>query len=237
MSRCCRFVSDLHRFSRRSEGDRYESAIQQAAKETDVLVLGGDIFDFKWSTLASQKETIREACLWLMDLASLNRRCEVHYVLGNHDFNDPFMEALDNLADDCPNFHWHCYYLQLGKTLFLHGDVADRFMDQDELVLRRQSWKKHGRPPAMYHDFYSLAINLGLHKLPAFFVHRSRQVAERLVYYIDCHPELDRNSISQVYFGHTHVAMEGYEFAGLKFHNGGAPMKGLKFCMIDAEIL
>lgn len=169
MSRCCRFVSDLHRFSRRSEGDRYESAIQQAAKETDVLALGGDIFDFKWSTLASQKETIREACLWLMDLASLNRRCEVHYVLGNHDFNDPFMEALDNLADDCPNFHWHCYYLQLGKTLFLHGDVADRFMDQDELVLRRQSWKKHGRPPAMYHDFYSLAINLGLHKLPAFF--------------------------------------------------------------------
>ncbi|MEE3074858.1 MAG: hypothetical protein VX739_04205 [Planctomycetota bacterium] len=62
-------------------------------------------------------------------------------------------------------------------------------------------------------------------------------MAERLVYYIDCHPELDRNSISQVYFGHTHVAMEGYEFAGLKFHNGGAPMKGLKFCMIDAEIL
>ena len=27
-------------FSRRSEGDRYESAIQQAARETDVLVLG-----------------------------------------------------------------------------------------------------------------------------------------------------------------------------------------------------
>lgn len=74
------------------------------------------------------------------------------------------MEALDDLAEDCPNFHWHRYYLQLGKTLFLHGDVADRFMDQDELMLRRQSWKKHGRPPAMYHDFYSLAINLRLHR-------------------------------------------------------------------------
>ena len=39
-----------------------------------------------------------------MDLASLNRRCEVQYVLGNHDFNDPFMEALDDLAEDYPIF-------------------------------------------------------------------------------------------------------------------------------------
>ena len=62
-------------------------------------------------------------------------------------------------------------------------------------------------------------------------------MAERLIYFIDCHPELDRKSMSQVYVGHTQVAMEGYEFAGPKFHYGGAPMKGLKFCMIDAEIL
>ncbi|MEC8591721.1 MAG: hypothetical protein VXZ15_09195 [Planctomycetota bacterium] len=43
--------------------------------------------------------------------------------------------------------------------------------------------------------------------------------------------------MSHVYFDHTQVAMEGYEFAGPNFHYGGAPMKGLKFCMIDAEIL
>ena len=237
MSRRCRFVSDLHHFSRRAQRDRYESAVHQAVEETDVLVLGGDIFDFKWSTLTSQQETIREACRWLTDLASLNRHCEVQYVLGNHDFNDPFMEALDDLAEDCPNFHWHRYHLQIGKALFLHGDVADCRMDQDELVSRRQAWKKHGRPPAVYHDFYSVAIHLRLHRLPAFFIHRSRQVAERLVYYIDRNPELNRNSISQVYFGHTHVVMDGYEFEGLKFHNAGAPMKGLKFRMVDAEIL
>ena len=89
----------------------------------------------------------------------------------------------------------------------------------------------------MYHDFYSVAINLRLHRLPEFFIHRSQQVSERIVYYIDRHTESARNSLSQVYFGHTHMAMEGYEFAGLKSHSGGAPMKGKKFRMIDAEIL
>ena len=92
-------------FSRRSEGDPLRIGNPASGQRDGCSSVGcGDIFDFKWSTLASQNETIREACLWLINLASLNLRCEVQYVLGNHDFNDPFMEALDDLAEDCPIF-------------------------------------------------------------------------------------------------------------------------------------
>lgn len=105
MPRCCRFVSDLHHLLSPIRGRSLRIGNPASGQRDGCSSVGcGDIFDFKWSTLASQNETIREACLWLINLASLNRRCEVQYVLGNHDFNDPFMEALDDLAEDCPIF-------------------------------------------------------------------------------------------------------------------------------------
>ena len=105
MPRCCRFVSDLHHLLSPIRGRSLRIGNLASGQRDGCSSVGcGDIFDFKWSTLASQNETIREACLWLINLASLNRRCEVQYVLGNHDFNDPFMEALDDLAEDCPIF-------------------------------------------------------------------------------------------------------------------------------------
>ena len=105
MPRCCRFVSDLHHLLSPIRGRSLRIGNPASGQRDGCSSVGcGDIFDFKWSTLASQNETIREACLWLINLASLNLRCEVQYVLGNHDFNDPFMEALDDFAEDCPIF-------------------------------------------------------------------------------------------------------------------------------------
>jgi len=51
-NKCC-WVSDLHLFSRRSLGEQQFDIILAAARETDVFVLGGDIFDFSWSTRTS----------------------------------------------------------------------------------------------------------------------------------------------------------------------------------------
>lgn len=236
MSRRCVFVSDLHHFSRRAEQRRYEEAIRRSMKDADVLVLGGDIFDFKWSTLASHKATIDAAGRWVRDLTDFNPNCQVHYILGNHDFDEQLMDQLELISNDQQNFDWHPYHVQLGNSLFLHGDVADRAIDHDQLVLKRQAWKSHRRPHALRHNLYDFAMNLRLHRIPAFVVHPHRQVAKRLVYYLDRHPELQLETISRVYFGHTHVAIDGYQYQGIHFFNGGAPMKGLQFRLVEADI-
>ena len=45
----CFFVSDLHLFANRSNAHRYLEEIARAASRAEVFVLGGDIFDFRWS--------------------------------------------------------------------------------------------------------------------------------------------------------------------------------------------
>ena len=47
------FVSDLHLFSKRSSGPQVQRAIEAAVARSDTFVLGGDIFDFRWSELES----------------------------------------------------------------------------------------------------------------------------------------------------------------------------------------
>ncbi|MBX3438851.1 MAG: hypothetical protein KF861_15270, partial [Planctomycetaceae bacterium] len=67
MPRAC-FVSDLHLFANRSRADRYLEAIERAADAADLCILGGDIFDFRWSTLPSTEATVESAVAWLRAL-------------------------------------------------------------------------------------------------------------------------------------------------------------------------
>ena len=53
------FVSDLHLFSGRTQAARHAPALHAAARRARTFVLGGDIFDFRWSTLGSVETTVR----------------------------------------------------------------------------------------------------------------------------------------------------------------------------------
>ena len=88
------FVSDLHMFSRRSRAAQHSDALHAAAGKAHTFVLGGDIFDFRWTTLPTVGETIDSAVRWLDDLAAAHRQCEFHFVLGNHDSNQQFVARL-----------------------------------------------------------------------------------------------------------------------------------------------
>ena len=54
------FVSDLHLFSHRSRGHLIDEQIMEAARRSRVCVLGGDIFDFKWSAHSSHEASLVE---------------------------------------------------------------------------------------------------------------------------------------------------------------------------------
>src|SRR5256885_311664 len=79
------FLSDLHLLSRRSRADLHVPAIHAAAGRANAFILGGDIFDFRWSTLPSADEAVKHAIRWLDDLVASHPRCEFHFIQGYHD--------------------------------------------------------------------------------------------------------------------------------------------------------
>jgi UDP-2,3-diacylglucosamine hydrolase len=231
------FVSDLHLFSRRSLAPRYDAALRRTVSEAETFVLGGDIFDFRWSTLPSLDRTISAAIHWLQELTAINPRCSVHFVFGNHDYNRQFVAELDRLASVTPNLHWHRTHLRIGQSLFVHGDIADKpRLCHETLLLRRQKYwhdeVARGRVANLLYDF---AIGARLHHM-AKLVSRHKRVTKRLLHYVDRIGQGYESGLRHVYFGHTHYAMSHYERGGILFHNGGAPMKGLEFRIVPAEI-
>ena len=55
------FTSDFHMFSDRSIVESILPNLEQAAGNADLIVLGGDIVDFKWSRLPDQEHTEQDA--------------------------------------------------------------------------------------------------------------------------------------------------------------------------------
>lgn len=237
MARPIYFVADLHMFSRRSQTIRYQATIRGVAESAKTLVLGGDVFDFRWTTLPSVPETVAAARDWLVELIESFPQCHFHYVLGNHDFHPLLMDELSRLDEAYSTFSWEKYFLQLGTSLFLHGDVADRFMQHDELVQRRKRWSTEHRPAARYrHHLYDAAIGLRLHKFASRVAFPHQRVLDRIHHYCEGLPGVEWEELRNVYFGHTHVDIDGLHYKGVTFHNGGAPMKGLPFRVIEADI-
>jgi UDP-2,3-diacylglucosamine pyrophosphatase LpxH len=228
------FVSDLHLFSRRSLAVRHEAELHSAAAQARVFVLGGDIFDFRWSTYDSPEATARAAIRWLDNLVASHPRCDFHFVLGNHDCNGRFVSALGGYLKSRSNLLAHPYYLRMGSSIFLHGDAADRpRMCAQQLQRRRQHWARDEKRGQIRHMLYDLAMQAQLHRVVGKVAHPKRRVASRLAGYLSRIGHSPATGLSDVYFGHTHEAMADYRSSGLTFHNGGAPMPGLEFRIVE----
>lgn len=228
------FTSDLHLFARRSLADEHLHAILAAAARADVFVLGGDIFDFRWSTLGSTEATVDAAIGWLDVLMAHAPRCRFQYVLGNHDHHDVFVERLAAWSESAPNFGWDPFYVRLGNSVFLHGDVADRKRNVRRLAEVRDR-KQHRRQKGdLENRLYDLAIAANMHAVTGQLKNRRRKVARRIADYLGTVGHGPNSGVRNVYFGHTHRPMSGYRYGGLVFHNGGAPIKGLKFRILEA---
>jgi len=230
-------VSDLHMFSKRSDFAVHEDAIFDHASRADVFILNGDTFDFRWTVLPSMDETVMAAIRWLRYLTERFPRCEFHFILGNHDNNQAFIEELSRLAVEKDNLAWHPYYLKLGDTVFLHGDVSDKpMMGPAGLEKHREEWLHDTVRRPIYHRLYDMAMNVGLHRMAQAAKYPRKRVVRRVLAYLDDLGLGAENGLKHVYFGHTHGAMQNFGYGGLLFHNAGSPMKGLKFSVLPVEI-
>lgn len=229
-------ASDLHLFCQRSEAASHMQALYDAAEDADIFVLNGDIFDFRWSRLASVDHTVDEAIEWLDDFTSRAPACQVHYVLGNHDSVRAFTDALTVFAKQKKNLLWHPYYVRLENKIFLHGDVAQRKMSAEDLARFRSAWEFDRQKGKFVNRLYNAAFRLNVHKGLHRVAFPNEATVRRVRHYLDEIGEGPASGIEEVFFGHTHVALSDFEHDGVLYHNTGAPLRGLEFNILRTEI-
>ncbi len=230
------FVSDLHLFASRSMAHLWLEAIQRAARDARLFVLGGDIFDFRWAHHGSLGYAVEAAAVWLAELARACPECRFEFLLGNHDYHQGFLDRLDGVQAGAPNFAWHRFYYRRNGAIFLHGDVADRISTAESLAHRRAQWLHHKQRGPLWRRLYDWAIAGQLHRPLPVVVYPRRTVARRILHYLRDIGQGPEAGVRHVYFGHTHREMSHYRYGGLEFHNGGAPIKGTRFRIVEAAV-
>ncbi len=231
------FVSDLHLLTSRTLATRHEDAIHEAASRAQRFILGGDIFDFGWSTMRSPEESVATAMEWLAKLVQRHPKCEFHFIFGNHDYNQRFIGAVESFVPPTKNFLSHRYFVRLGQSVFLHGDVADRSrMCHDKLEHRRAKYLHDGLQSPWRHKIYDWVEQAHLHRVISKIANPKKRTAMRLLAYLQHVGHGPETGLKHVYFGHTHEALSHYPLGGVAFHNPGAPFRGVSFRIIEAEI-
>lgn len=230
------FLSDLHLFARRSKGHAVEARIHESARRAHTMVLGGDIFDFKWSTRPSLEHSIAESISWLEELVSAHPQCAFHFLLGNHDSHPKFVSELDRLAFRLPRLEWQPYVLRLGNCVFLHGDIIDAEPNEATLAERREARDQKRPPPRISHLLYDAVVLTRMHRFAARMAKSQRSILRKLTHYLSEQGLDAAHGVRDVYFGHTHRVVDGVKYGGLTFHNGGASIKGLTFRIIETRL-
>jgi UDP-2,3-diacylglucosamine pyrophosphatase LpxH len=235
------FLSDLHLLSSRSTAPKLKYQIDAAIERAHTLILGGDIFDFRWSTHRSLEASADEAMCWLDELLQRNTDCRVHYLLGNHDCHPEFVLRLEELSQSNRNFIWHQHVLRIDRTVFLHGDVVDlkyRHHQDVHQVLdaKRLAGEMREPPTTLSHTLYDVAVRARVHRLVVQLAKSNERVLRRLTTYLTSQNLNANAGITRVFFGHTHRRMNAIDYAGLQFFNPGAAIKGLPFKLLDAGI-
>lgn len=234
MAHTAYFLSDLHLLTSRSRAHEHFDTMLSVAGKADALILGGDIFDFRWSLHRSVEDSVAVAVEWLEVLCDQCKNCHVHYILGNHDFYGPFIEQLEGWLVDRDNFSLHPYYLRLGSNIFLHGDAADKRMSGAEFEeRRRENLAEQMRGPWM-NALYDAAVRSRLHVPVPYVAHRKSRVSSRLLHYLRDISHGPEHGVRDVYFGHTHAPLSDYAHGGLRFHNSGAMIHGTRFQILEA---
>lgn len=229
------FISDLHLLTSRSSAGRYLGAICEAALRSRVFVFGGDIFDFRWAGVPIERAA-RDAAQWLREFAESCPGCQFHYLLGNHDHHEVFIERLVELDRDVANLAWDHHFLRLGDKVFLHGDVLGRNVTAETLTARRTRLHHHRVRDTWEHQVYDLAVLAGLHRPVPYVVHPTRMVARGVLHYLRQAGHGPDSGVRDVYFGHVHRLITSYAYRGLRFHSGGAAIRGLPFEILEFQL-
>jgi UDP-2,3-diacylglucosamine hydrolase len=230
------FISDLHLFSQRSVGQGHWESIAPRLFEAECVVLGGDIFDFRWSRLGSFEHSLSAAHSWLERAVDANPNARWIYVMGNHDCQPEFGNRLEQMALRHHRFRWHPSHWRLGDHLFLHGDLLEGRGSPQEWSRFRRRFHEVTPRGALGNALYRVAVGTRMHDWPARLRHRPERMCRSIVNRVgNWHPTL-LDGLRHVVFGHTHVPLSKWRHGSLDFHNAGSGIRHLEFNPIWFEI-
>jgi UDP-2,3-diacylglucosamine pyrophosphatase LpxH len=224
------FVSDLHLFSQRSIGQKHWDDLHCTLRNVNLLVLGGDIFDFRWSRYADPRSTTEAAEEWLSSLLNQHSHLRVAYMLGNHDCSYAMQIALSEMSKSTERFEWYEHILQLGNKAFLHGDILDAGLTKDRLFEYRKKFSGEAITKGkLANMLYDAIIASRVHRLPGQLHHTPKKTTARLSEFLCQDDSINHCDIRDVYFGHTHSPLNDKTFGGFHFYNPGSGIKHLLF--------
>jgi UDP-2,3-diacylglucosamine pyrophosphatase LpxH len=218
-------TSDLHIFGC---GSLYEKLLPlfyaQAGKHRNI-VLNGDTFDFKRSVFKSSLDTTSHAITWLQNLCHRASSSSIFYVLGNHDSHEIFVRALHDALPSLPNLTIIREHVRLGSCLFLHGDVIDLPPDTSDIARVRDLYCR-AEPRWSARACAAVVTHLGLNKVE-YLRHTRVALAQRILTYLQRTEPHTLDGVRHVYFGHTHVPIDHFEYNNIVFRNTGSMIRGL----------
>lgn len=222
------FISDLHLFCPRSVSVETHERLSQYQSASECIVLGGDIFDFRWSTYESHDASLAAALDWLQTLISITGESKIVFLPGNHDCVPEFLQELELLASNEPRFLWHNHHVEIGNSLFLHGDILDAGASLDQLEEYRSKFH-HWQPKSQFSQrTYDAAVAMRIHKIVPRLFRPPNKTCRELLSRLRKMNLAESDDIRRIYFGHTHVAINGHQVEGIEFFNPGGSLRHLK---------
>jgi len=218
-------ISDLHIFSYASLYERYLPMLEDAASRYKIVVLNGDTFDFKRSRYANNAETSKAAVEWLGSLCVRNPDTSFYFLIGNHDCNHSFIDELILLEKRCSNLHVSHDVLQIGSSIFIHGDVCDLPRGSIDLDRLRERYSSQERSVGSI-VFAQIVTYLRLNVVE-YIRHSRADLASRILDYLKRKYPEKLSGTERIYFGHTHVPFTDLSVSGIKFSNTGSAIRGL----------
>jgi len=219
------FLSDLHLFSQRSIGQRLWEQHRSQIASAKSIVLGGDIFDFRWSRYRSLDATLVAAADWLESALVLNPAASWVYLLGNHDSHPRMQSLLSSLCERHSNFAWSPTVWRIGTNVFLHGDALEGIRSRQGIDSYRKRFHDEAPKGCLGDLLYKVAIEARLHTVVPRLRYSRRQTCLQLIQYLESFGTDLLTDVQNIYFGHTHVPLQDYRFDRFRFHNPGSGIR------------
>jgi len=229
------FISDLHLFSNRCNATEHHELIERAIDDADLCVWGGDLFDFRWSRIGNESDSVRSALQWLDDWYERHEKTEFVFLDGNHDAHRAFATELNRWAQRRDRFRCGLDCLRVADTLLLHGDVIEGRGDLERFADYRVRWQNKPIASQTASNFYDVAIAARVHRAAAIAAHRRRATCIRLLRWMHDQPAEATEGVERIVFGHTHRRIEGYRCRGIEFYNGGAAIRHVPFSPVVVD--
>ena len=183
------FISDLHLFSNRCNAIEHHKLIESSIEDADTCVWGGDLFDFRWSRLESERESVAHALQWLESWCERFPEKQFVYLQGNHDAHNAFSKAMIRWASGRERFVCDLDCMRIKDTLLLHGDVIEGKGDLEAFADYRGRWQDKRVATRLASGFYDVAIAARAHKAAAMAAHCRKSTCLQLLDWMHRQPQ------------------------------------------------